>query len=381
MTASIGDEYQSLWGSGITQNILFLYQLLSKSDVVENVYLLDLTQDDHTPQRSLEIAHKNYTCINKEMAIQNVDILIEVGTQIWHDLAKVMQAKGAKVISLRCGNAYIDEVMGIFSDRSPLIPMNNVQYDEIWVIPHYAKNSAPMLETLYQCPVKVVNYIWEPEFVELTAARLQLDYQYTPDNIQAKDYTGQRIAICEPNLNPTKTFHVPLLICEEAYRKKPESIGHVYNMNTWRLNSNPSLLHFVNRLNVFLHNKCTFETRLDIVSTMKNTAQFLVSHHWENALNYLCLDVLYGGYALIHNSEFMKDYGYYYETFNVQDGARQLAYAIENHDRHLKEYKQNNKSLFQRYSLHQPKNIQHYGNLLLELYAHNNNENKSNVYS
>ncbi len=370
MTASIGEEYQTIWGSGITQNILFLYQLFSKSDFVENIYILDLIQDPSQNYLDRKIGENTYKFINKEEAANKIDVIIEIGTQLWTELAHQIKQRGGKIVSMRCGNAYIDEVMGVFQDRPPLIPINNVTYDELWVLPHYGKNSAPMLQTLYRCPTKVVNYIWEPEFIELAASRLNTDYHYNPASNNDKPI-ARKIAICEPNLNPTKTFHIPLLICEEAYRNYPDYIRHVYAMNTWRLNSNPSLLHFVNRLDIFKNKACSFESRLDIVSTMTQTANVLVSHHWQNGMNNLYFDILYGGYPLIHNSEFMKDYGYYYEDFNAQAGAKQLINAIENHDNNLDNYRKHHHQLFQDYSLHNPKNIQHYTDLLQGVYFKN----------
>jgi Protein of unknown function (DUF2827) len=366
MTASIGEEYQTIWGSGITQNIFFLYQLFAKSEAVDNIYLLDLLQEPFEQKKEIIIGHNRYTCINKEFASDNIDVLIEIGTQVWPEIAADIRARGGKIISMRCGNAYIDEVMGIFSDRTALNPINGVNYDEIWVLPHYGINSAPMLRTLYRCPVKVVNYIWDPEFIHLAAEKYNVDYQYNPDSITN---SGKKIATCEPNLNPTKTFHIPLLACEEVYRQDSSLIKHVYAMNTWGLNTNQSLLHFVNRLDLFKAGLTSFESRVDIVSMMKNTAEVIVSHHWQNGLNNLHFDILYGGYPLIHNSEFISEYGYYYETFSPQDAARQLTKAIKHHDENLAQYKEHNKQLFAQYTLHNPSNIRFYGDLLVGLFS------------
>ncbi len=364
LTASIGEEYQTIWGSGIVQNILFLYQLFAKIDIVEEIYLLDLLQSSEEEILQKNIGVNKYKFINKEFAAKQADIVIEIGTQVWPELAQTIKQRNGKIISLRCGNAYIDEVMGIFFDRNTLHPINNVSYDQIWALPHYGQNSAPMLGTFFRCPVKVVNYIWEAEFVDLTAKNTNLDYSYKPNSPRAKN-----IAICEPNLNPTKTFHIPLLICEEAYRLQNNSINHVYTMNTWRLNTNNSLLHFVNRLDIFNKGLCTFESRLDIVQTMKNNADIIVSHHWQNGLNNLYFDVLYGGYPLIHNSEFIKDMGYYYKDFNPQDGAKQLISAINHHDENLSSYKHKVAIGLHKYSITNRENINQYRNLLLGLYS------------
>jgi len=362
LSASIGEEYQTIWGSGITQNILFLYQLFEKIMIVNQVYLLDLLQPSNENLLHKTIGRQSYKCINKETASQTIDVLIEIGTQVWPEIANAVQNRGGKVISMRCGNTYIDEVMGIFSDRTSLHPISHVLYDEIWVLPHYGINSAPMLRTLFNCPVKVVNYIWESEFIDLAALQLKIEYKYKPNN------KPKKIAICEPNLNPTKTFHIPLLVCEEAYRKQPNSIEHIYAMNTWRLNGNDSLLNFVNRLDIFKNKVCSFESRLDIVSTMTKSADILVSHHWQNGLNNLYFDILYGGYPLIHNSEFIKDLGYYYKDFNPQDGAKQLLLAINEHDENLESYVNRTQKIIAKYNIDNFDNIKHYTDLLYAVF-------------
>lgn len=375
LTASIGDAYQSIWGSGITQNILFLYQLYSQSTICENIYIVDFVQDDITPERELVIANKTYKMINKHQAVQILDVMIEVGTQIWTDIGKAFQDRGGKLVSLRCGNPFIDEIMGIFGDRQPLIPMNFIHYDEIWVLPHYAKNSGPMLQTLFHTNVKSVNYIWEPEFVDFLVNERGIEFDYAKQNANKNhEKKSKKIAICEPNLNPTKTFHIPLLIAEELYCQKPEMVEHIYCMNTWRCHDNPSAMHFVNRLSLFRDGKMTFENRVDLPQVLKNIADTILSHHWENDLNYLYLDTVYGNYPLIHNSEMLKDIGYYYELFNVQQGAQVLKDVILHHDTSLDDYAKRAKKAFARHSIYNQDNIAHYDNLIIELCGQNQNQ-------
>ena len=61
--------------------------------------------------------------------------------------------------------------------------------------------------------------------------------------------------------------------------------------------------------------------RFPVYELLGQFVDTVVVHHWENGLNYLYYDVLYGGYPLIHNSEFLKDVGYYFDAFDVQSGA------------------------------------------------------------
>jgi hypothetical protein len=93
----------------------------------------------------------------------------------------------------------------------------------------------------------------------------------------------------------------------------------------------------------------------------------IVTHHWENGLNYLYYEVLYGNYPLIHNSEFLKDYGYYYKDFDAEDGARALLAAIKDHDRSLKDYAARNGELFARLDPQSIDNIRLHEKLMFAL--------------
>lgn len=377
-TASIGDAYQAIWGSGIIQNILLVYQLYQKIDIIEDVCLLDFLQDEHTPVRELSIAGHTYKVINKETAVQEMDVVIEVGTQIWTQIAQAIQARGGKIVSMRCGNAFIDEVMGIFSDREPLIPINYVQYNQIWTLPHHARLSNPMLEVLFNCPVITIPYVWEPFFIQILARDLGVDFDYENQQAIKKEQarinnteipTRKKIGTCEPNLSPIKTFHLPALVMEALYKSRPELIDSMIILNAWRYHDNPSTLHFINRLKSFIDKKIAFESRFDIIKTLTEVIDVLVSHHWDNGLNNLYFDTLYAGYPLVHNSEFLQDLGYYYNDFDVQGGAKALENACLTHAENITSYRQNVRNKLPFYSISNVDNIKFYRNLILNLFA------------
>jgi hypothetical protein len=57
----------------------------------------------------------------------------------------------------------------------------------------------------------------------------------------------------------------------------------------------------------------------------------VVTHQWENALNYLYWDVLYAGWPLIHNSPEIREAGYFYPAFDPVTGGAVLTDALEHH--------------------------------------------------
>lgn len=127
-----------------------------------------------------------------------------------------------------------------------------------------------------------------------------------------------------------------MLVCEEAYRKNPKFLEYFRVCNTLHLKENPALVRFANSLDIVKHGVTTFEARFAIYEYMAHYGDCIVSHHWENGQNYLYYEALYGGYPLIHNSEFIRDLGYFYPDFDCQAGGEALVRAFETHDANFK---------------------------------------------
>jgi len=91
----------------------------------------------------------------------------------------------------------------------------------------------------------------------------------------------------------------------------------------------------------------------------------VVSHTLRNGLNYLWLEALHSGLALVHNSEHMPEgCGYYYPGENITAGAEALQRAVETHDAAEAE-RQRQKCLWP-FSTSNPVNVEWYERLLDE---------------
>ena len=75
----------------------------------------------------------------------------------------------------------------------------------------------------------------------------------------------------------------------------------------------------------------------------------VVSHQWENPLNYLYFDLAWMGWPIVHNAHLCKDVGYYYSEFNYEEGGNVLSEVIENHDLRSEEYISSNRRIIDRY--------------------------------
>ncbi|EFX90665.1 hypothetical protein HMPREF0027_2293 [Actinobacillus ureae ATCC 25976] len=122
----------------------------------------------------------------------------------------------------------------------------------------------------------------------------------------------------------------------ELYRKK---IKHVYLCNTYEKRNNPTFFNFIGRTNLVKNKIMTVEGRYQMPDFLTRYVDIVVSHQWENGLNYAYNDALYSGYPFIHNSKLLpKSVGYYYDQFYAFDGAKVLLDVIDNHDKNYEAY-------------------------------------------
>jgi hypothetical protein len=187
-----------------------------------------------------------------------------------------------------------------------------------------------------RAPVHTIPHIWSPYFLERRIAGLAREgatFGYQPGR------RAWRLATLEPNVSVVKTCHYPMLACEEFCRARPEAVEHLFVVNAMHLKEHPTFLHFATSLDLVRQHKATFEPRIDLPGFMARHADAVVSHHWENAQNYLYYDVLYGGYPLVHNSTLLGDAGYYYPDFDSAAGGRALLDAWQHHDERLDDYR------------------------------------------
>ena len=157
-------------------------------------------------------------------------------------------------------------------------------------------------------------------------------------------------------------------MCEEAFRQEPNLLGHLFLTNTIRFMGKPHFEELLETTDLKRHGKVSAEGRFATPVFLANYADFVVTHQWENALNYLYYDVLYGNYPLVHNSPFLKDCGYYFPDFDTKEGGRVLARALREHDRELLDYQRRAQAVLRRVASNSPENIEAHLRLVDALY-------------
>ena len=348
-----------LFENGLKQNVHFLHQLFKASPNCKRAFLLNHGEAKPIIKPGYPVDPKDV--VYTADVIDQLDYVIGVGTAIDKSLVDQLHSRGAKVIGYKGGNGAVMNMEALASSGYHKgVPGEGSEayydyqsFDQIWVTPQHMHTCRSWYETIYQCPVHEVPQVWSPALLEASKAP---GWGYKPGK------RPWRVSIMDPNNTVMKTSHWPMLIFERAFREDPTRWASCMVTNSVQFIENPAFKSFALALSsAHARNAAdtgsvmSFEPRAPTSQHMAAWSDAVVTHQWENYLNYLYYDVLYGGYPLIHNSRALSEFGYLYETFDAEDGARALAAAYNDHDRYLASYAQQNLKLFKALNPKNPK--------------------------
>ncbi|AOJ04968.1 MULTISPECIES: DUF2827 domain-containing protein [Burkholderia] len=362
ITIGLREPNESLWINGIKQNALFLAKLLMKSSRGYRVTIVNTTDvpiTDALPWDCRIFDTRSFT----EMK-DSLDVLIELGGQIDGEQTAYLKARGVKLVSYCCGFEYIHVTQSIlFGRRMWDTLFINRGYDEIWAIPQIAPSSLPFMQSLRRCPGRVVPFVWDPMFLTERTRLMHEHGEYRPSGKRAK-----RLTVMEPNHDVVKFCVYPMLIIDEAYRRDPDAIAFTHVTNAERLaHDSPEFVMLMNYLEVVRASKASFVGRFDTPAFLAEYTDVVVSHQWENPLNYFYFDVCWQGYPLVHNAHLVPDIGYYYPDNDVQAGTETLMRVLREHDDDWEGYAARQRSLLRRYTSKNPALVAEYDTLLANL--------------
>ncbi len=357
LTVFIGSANSSIWSNGAIQNFVFLYLLLNKISLVQEVIFINGGDSDELSSLMLDGLQIRIARLHE--VIDQLDVLIEGGAQLDWQTIQNFRAKGGKVVNYQVGNSFIMDQETVLFNRAATRVFDGSIFDEVWTIPQHEKTCRSYWQVMHRSPVYVLPHIWSPMFLDRTIASVPDGghFGYTPHGGK------KRITIFEPNLNVVKTYHYPLLVCEAAYRRDPSQIQAVYVTNTAHISTDATFQNFLVNTDLGLSGVASIEDRFPIAHFLALHTDIVVTHQWENELNYLYYDVLYGGYPLIHNSPALKC-GYYFESFNAANGADVLLDVLAHHDQRIEAYQAEAQAWLKTVQVDYQPNIQAYENAL-----------------
>lgn len=320
----------SIWTNGAFQNCVFLYNLMRASPMVGKVYAINAGHDE-PPGKALMLDGLGIEFVKLEDVVDELDVIIECGAQLGPEPVARVRANGGRAIAYRFGNAFVIDMERVLFKGAAGSIMNGAVFDEVWTNSQHLHTNASYWETLYRCPVRCLPHIWEPLFIDKAIEELKAggehEFGYKPGAL------AKRVSVFEPNINVVKYCGMPMMVIEQAFRRCPDRIEHAWVTNSLHIKDHPTFIRMVQSLDIQRARKISFESRFNTPYWLASRTDVVVTHHWENGLNYAYYDVLYGGYPLVHNSEFLPDgVGYRYRGFDAQDGGRALAAALMSHD-------------------------------------------------
>jgi len=355
------DGELGLFENGLRQNVLFLYLLFKNAPNCAQVYLLNHGDSD-SPKIPEGLGIAPDAVVRTHDVIEQLDYVIGAGAAIDRETAMALRQRGCRMICYKGGNGAVISIEAIAA--KPQRPdaelyFDHDYYDAIWMTPQHIHTYRGWCETLYRCPVDEVQQIWAPLLIQTAEPHIR-------DNFGFKAAAGEpwRIGVLDPNITVMKTSHLPMLVCELAFRRRREAFKAFYITNAVQFGNEDHFKSFALSLEATKAGLMTVEQRFVSSHFLTNHCDAVVTHHWENGLNYLYYEVLWGGYPLIHNSEFLKDYGYYYETFEAEEGALALLRATGEHAVNLDAYRARNAPLMRRLDPATPETIAEHERLM-----------------
>jgi hypothetical protein len=332
------DVVGSFWTNGMTQNLIFLALLMQRLRTVDEVFIVPYPDDSRPHAPSVTFGFRQLSLAD---AVQQLDVFIEVGMRIPTESVEAFQKRGGKFVSYVAGNSFVMNLEALASkldERAEILPP--FEFDAVWITPQHWRTNRAYARLTKSMETHCVGQIWDPVILRHGVSRVAHNFFY-----KRRLKQGASVGVFEPNVNVLKTFHLPVLVCEALYRRRKDAIAHVYAANTLHLKDNSHFTEFFGSLDLQRDARITAETRFPVYELLGQYVDTVVAHHWENGLNYLYYDVLYGGYPLVHNSEFLRDVGYYFEAFDASSGAAALERAVDSHDEQFDSYQSRSREL------------------------------------
>lgn len=347
-------QTKNIWSNGIGQNAINLYLLLKNITNINPIIVNALEESEFILNDETIKIH------NLNDVINDMNIIFTLGTVITDDQYTILKQNNGKLVFYNCGANYFNDMQLVLFDK-PSTEIYKHQPDEIWTVPQHYETNKYYFEALYNVKNISIPFIWSSVFIERDLSLLKIDGLYKPSD------KPKRLSVFEPNIDIVKYSLYPVLIAEKAYKERKDLFEHLYVTNTETIKKHQYYIDTMNHFEIVKEHKASFEDRWSMPFFLSNYTDIVISHQMYSPLNYAYLDALYLNYPLVHNAYMIKEAGYYYDKFNVEQGKDKLLYAITEHDKHLDEYKEKSKVVLDRYLPTNEHSIKIYENLIKKL--------------
>lgn len=361
-SSQMPDLTGAIWSNGINQNIIFLAMTLQRLRNVAEVVLVNCP-DAQTPNLLAE--YLGLPTLQERDLVGSIDVLIELGVRSNQALVAEFRKRGGRTVSYVAGNTVVMnfECLANGVPYGELMP--EAEFDAAWLTPQHWHTNAVYAKMTRSPNTVMAPHVWHPRcFLEAVTSTRNDPYFHQPP-----EGGSWRVGVFDPTVNVVKTFHMPFLVCEQAHRRRPEAIERVSMFSASHLLGVPHMEEFVMCSTLAAAKKVYAEDRQITVGALGKYVDMVVTHQWENNLNYLYWDVLYANRPLVHNSEAAQEVGYYYPAFDPAKGGDVLLEAIDTHGRRPREARDRELAFLWSLSPDNPDLQESHAKLLDELYG------------
>lgn len=318
-----------LWSNGVGQNICYLAMVLQRLAEVEHLCLVGCPDANFHPIG----AWMGLPVVPQTEAIEQLDIIIELGARSISDVeVEKLRRRGGKLVNFLGGNVMALNFEHLASNARHGDMVFLPGYDACWITPQHWHMNASYARLLYTPNTEPAPHIWDSFVLRSMISQVNHNVYF-----KKPPGPGWRIGIFDPTVHVTRTFHLAFQTAEVACRLRPDLIKAVMLFNAYHFRERQHLLDTFRVSDLGEQQKATVEPRYPLPHLMGAFVDAVVSHQWQNNLSYLYWDVLYLGYPLIHNSEAIREIGYYYPEFDPETGGEVLCQALDGFEerRHL----------------------------------------------
>jgi hypothetical protein len=310
---------------------------------------------------------ENYTILKQNRLIDfqswfsnpfNIFAYIEMGYMCDDNTIGVFKSKGANIYKLNLGNSLTADIEKcIFHKMDAGYHYYNCKTQHtILVSPHHdiQQEFVSVINSSYP-NVKIAPYIWEP---------ILIHEHY--DIFEWKNTGSFSFTIMEPNLSFLKCSFIPIIICEEYYRRNSNYVDGVVAINGNTLTKSKYFTETVlPNLDLYSKKKLHLLNRCDIKTVSKTFKHnIVILHAVNNDYNYMFFEFLYMGFPVIHNYSRLRNFGYYYKDNNILEAVNMIDKVIKTHGENLESYKATNRQLIWNFSMYNPDNMKSWENIL-----------------
>lgn len=231
-------------------------------------------------------------------------------------------AANTKLVHVLCGHHVLFTIEDmVFAQNRCADMLVNKYATETWVFEMHA-GFRHVYEQWLGAPVKVYPYVWSNAIVDTHLRENSL----TPARVVDAPQTPLTIVIAEPSLNVTKSCFLPLIAANAYARAHPERVQRVIVLCKPSGVGFEAVLRYLDALvgKLELHDRLVWTGVACQLLARRDTVPVLLSHHFENAHNFLTLESFYLGMPVVHNADVLRPAGFHYDGWRADQIHAQL---------------------------------------------------------